>query len=269
MPEGGFLEADDEQTGRSIGPVAERRQAPPSRAVRRSIAVGAIATVLLVAIGRSLRTRDGGRPPRTMPFLLACAAAFRTPPAPRPLPWVVVKRRRPRLRDGYGHWWVELDGVESYGWWPSPCPVWLHAAIRGTGGTLNNDGRSKRRRRVARRDPQHGTTADHEFHPVVAARRSDWQVRRDLRRFAQDFEGGWRWSVRRPAANCRSFQLALLAAAGLVEDDRHLSSRGGGCWFLAPFRAARCRLRDPGRSRDVLHQLGGLCGCPPLHIPPL
>lgn len=250
--------------GRPTEALGQARRTARWQPSRRVLAVGGAGAAVTVA---ALALRPPARGRRTTAgagFLAACAASVRRPPAPRPLPWVVVKRRSPRLRDGYGHWWVELDGVESYGWWPSPCPVRLPGLLRGTGGVLNGDAGGRRRR-----DPKHGEPADHELHPVLVARRSDWQVRRDIRRFAREFEGGWRWTVRRPAANCRSFQLALLAAAALVEDDRSRSSRGRGCWFLAPLRAARCRLRGRARGVGARHRLGGDCGCPPLRIPPL
>ena len=36
--------------------------------------------------------------------------------APRVVEFVTVKRNAPLAGRSYGHWWVELDGVESYGW---------------------------------------------------------------------------------------------------------------------------------------------------------
>lgn len=57
--------------------------------------------------------------------------------------------------------------------------------------------------------------------------KSDCQIRRDNRRYAQRFGGGWRWSLRRPSANCRSFQLALFEAVGLAEPPGSVASRAG------------------------------------------
>src|SRR5713226_3319085 len=44
-------------------------------------------------------------------------------PVPRRVPFVVVKRMNSRLGDSYGHWWVEIEDAESYGWWPDRCPL--------------------------------------------------------------------------------------------------------------------------------------------------
>jgi hypothetical protein len=201
---------------------------------------------------------------RVVEYLSAAALSFRRTPAPRSLPWLVAKRYDARLGRTYGHWWVELDGVESYGWWPARRPVTIFALLLGwRGGALNGV-----RRRPPPRDPHHGDTGHHEFHPVLMAPKSDWRVRRDIRRFASGFRGGWRWSPRRPAANCRSFQLALFDAVGLSEPPEALATRGGGCVFLHPFRLARCRLRQRSRHQRVAHRLGGACGCPPLGVPP-
>ncbi len=146
---------------------------------------------------------------------------------------VVVKRNNPRLFDVYGHWWIEIDGEESYGWWPSIRPVGIVRGLRGVRGVLNGQGANPDA--TATRDPHHGELADHVFHPVRTHTCSDEAVVRDLRRFATTFNGEWRWSTR-PTVNCRSFQLDLLAAAGLTEPAGYEHTRGDGCPFLAPIR---------------------------------
>ena len=153
---------------------------------------------------------------------------------PRTVGFVEVKRSIPRLGDSYGHWWVELDGAESYGWWPDRCPLRTRDLLFGTRGTLNGVGGTCRGGTVTR-DPHHGEPSDYAFHPVLRVRKTDSQVRADIRRFAQTFEGGWRWSTR-PTTNCRSFQHELLAAAGLTDGPEHRFSYGPGCPFLYPFR---------------------------------
>jgi hypothetical protein len=179
----------------------------------------------------------------------------------------VIKRRRPNLRDNYGHWWIEIDDAESYGWWPAPVPVRLGAFLFGSGGALNGVNVSAS---TPFRDPHHGDSSHYSFNPTLVVRRSDWQVRRQLRAYARSFAGsGWRWTSRRPSANCRSFQLALLDAAGLVEGKEFVHTRGFGCWFLLPFRTARCWTGNLRRGRLVRHTLGGPCGCAPLGIPPV
>ena len=152
---------------------------------------------------------------------------------------VVVKRNNPRLLDAYGHWWVEIDEVESYGWWPALRPVPVAKAIRGLPGVLNGVGGPNGGTPTA--DPRHGELADHAFHPVTWGDRSDDQIIAAMRSFAATFDGGWRWSIR-PTVNCRSFQADLLTAAGLVVPDGYAHSAGAGCPFLAPPRRWRGRL---------------------------
>lgn len=214
--------------------------------------------------GERTNPSSAHRTSRATAYIAAAVRSFRSPPAPRPLPWLVAKRFDARVGDTYGHWWVELDGVESYGWWPARRPVTFATFILGGKGALNGT-----RRRASRSDPHHGDSGHHQFHPLLVVRKSDWQVRRDIRRFARHFRGDWRWSLRRPSANCRSFQFALFDAVGLAEPADAAATRGRGCAFLHPFRSLRCRRRQRGRRRRVPHRLGGPCGCPPLTVPPV
>ncbi|HXH56195.1 hypothetical protein [Iamia sp.] len=163
---------------------------------------------------------------------------------------VVVKRNNPRFIDVHGHWWIEMDGVESYGWWPVR-PVSLRDAVRGVPGVLNGVGGQDGGTGTV--DPRHGEPADHAFHPVLLDDRTDDDVIDAARRFASTFSGGWRWSPR-PTVNCRSFQSDLLAAAGLVVPDGYGHTGGVGCPFLASPRRWRRQLarRCPaGRPRLV------------------
>jgi hypothetical protein len=164
--------------------------------------------------------------------------------APRMVEFVVAKRNVPMAGRSYGHWWVEVDGVESYGWWPARCPVRLRELVRGTAGVLNGvgvvpDG-------TLTRDPDHGLPADYEFHPVLVVARTDVELRNAIRNFASSFAGGWRWSIR-PTMNCRLFQLALFDAVGLVDGTGNYYTRGSGCPALAPLR--RVVGRASGRRR--------------------
>lgn len=70
---------------------------------------------------------------------------------PRVLEYVTVKRNLPLTWRSYGHWWVELDGTESYGWWPAKA-AGIVRLVRGSDGVLNG-GAS---RTV---DPNHGSSA--------------------------------------------------------------------------------------------------------------
>jgi len=77
--------------------------------------------------------------------------------------WVVVGIAE---GDGYGHWWTEIDGSRSYGWWPvSPLPgglTGLKQTVFGVPGELNG---TTSFGGTATRDPHHGDAADESFHP--------------------------------------------------------------------------------------------------------
>lgn len=165
-------------------------------------------------------------------------------PRPRVVEFVTAKRNMPLAGRSYGHWWVELDGDESYGWWPAHPPVGIVRAVRGTAGVLNGLGATPGGSPT--RDPNHGLRADYEFHPVLVVERTDDEVRAAIRCFAAGFAGGWRWSTR-PTMNCRLFQLAVLEAAGLVDGTGNYHTRGAGCPLLAPLR--RVAARATGRRR--------------------
>jgi len=163
---------------------------------------------------------------------------------PRVVQFVTVKRNVPLTGRSYGHWWVELDDEESYGWWPARAPLGVTGIIRGTPGVLNGLGVTDDG--TPTRDPNHGLVADHEFHPVLVRDRTDDEVRAAVRSFASAFDGDWRWSTR-PTMNCRLFQLALMDAADLVDGTGNYHTRGTGCPALAPLRRAASRL--DGRRR--------------------
>lgn len=163
---------------------------------------------------------------------------------PRVLSFVTVKRNTPLAGRSFGHWWIEVDNDESYGWWPARLPVRFRDALRGVVGVLNgvgvtDDGSTTR-------DPNHGQLADHEFHPVLVTPRTDEDVRDAIRSFATSFSGEWRWSTR-PTLNCRLFQIELFDAVGLVDGTGNYRTRGTGCPALAPVRRAATRL--DGRRR--------------------
>ncbi len=174
------------------------------------------------------------------------------PPPSRIIPFVVVKRTDSHLGRTYGHWWVELDGVESYGWWPDHCPVRIRDMLRGCTGTLNGVGGSCGGGSIIS-DPYHGEPADHWFHPTLTVRKSDRAVRREIRAFALGYRGAWRWSTKAAKSlNCRSFQLQMLQAVGL-SDEGHIHTRGRGCPFLSPWRRLQAR---PRLGRGVQYVVG-------------
>ena len=154
--------------------------------------------------------------------------------APRVVERLLVKRNEPLTWRSYGHWWIEIDGQESYGWWPSRLPARLRDVIGGCDGVLNaalNAALGGDRTR----DPNHGLLADHEFHPVLVAPKTDDALVADIRAFAQHFTGPWRWSTL-PTMNCRMFQLALFDSVGLVDGTGNYRTRGEGCPALASAR---------------------------------
>ena len=171
--------------------------------------------------------------------------AASTGTVPRVLSFVVIKRIDPRLPSTWGHWWVEVDGRESYGWWPLPCPLGLRRVITGSRGTLNALGTATEG--TATRDPYHGDEPDHSFHPTLVVAKSDDQVRADIRAFAHGYVGGFRWPwwwLRKPAESCRTFQWGLFKAVGLVEEEEYLYTQGPGCPFMYPFRSVKWRVQD-------------------------
>jgi hypothetical protein len=186
------------------------------------------------------------RPPRdsrpSVSDLDKALAALRRPVPPRTLDFVTVKRINPRF-GRFGHWWVELDGVESYGWWPERCPLRVRDFLlrRNGGGALNGTGGACSGGSVFR-DPHHLDPGQHEFHPLLTMRKSDRRVRSEIRAFASSFEGGWRWSTKPETDDCRTFQVRLMRAVGLTEPAEHRASRGRGCPFLALFRSRTRKL---------------------------
>ena len=138
-------------------------------------------------------------------------------PVSRPLPFVVMKRNNIKFSwtvgTDYGHWWTEIDGIESYGWWPDHCPVTVTETLFGTGGDLNG---VKGCGGAPTTDPHHGETPDSMFNPILTVPKTDAMVRSDIRDFAKSYSGGWRWTFGY-GQNCRSFQRSLMTAVGLKE----------------------------------------------------
>lgn len=59
---------------------------------------------------------------------------------PRVLEFVTAKRSVALAWRSYGHWWIEIDGTESYGWWPTRLPLGAVHMLRGVPGVLNGVG---------------------------------------------------------------------------------------------------------------------------------
>lgn len=122
---------------------------------------------------------------------------------------IVLKRKHIDLgaSDKYGHWWFEIGGTESYGWWPK-YPVGAWDTLLGVDGELNGTTTFLGQ---ATRDPHHGDEADEEFHPIVDPNdtRSEIQIMDCLRKFAISYSGKWQWALGF-GQNCHTFQEAAM-----------------------------------------------------------
>jgi hypothetical protein len=192
--------------------------APPGNLLALQMLAGNAAVTRLVnspqktMIQREVDELDGGLPPGGAPTAAPAAAA---PAAERELPYITMKRKHIHLfgDDKYGHWWTEMDGSESYGWWPKG-QVGLIDTLFGTEGELNgvtNYGGSPTR------DPHHGDGAEDVFHPVLKdGSKTDSTVRSEVRTFASSYSGSWRWTFGW-GQNCHTFQESLMASIGLKQ----------------------------------------------------
>jgi hypothetical protein len=138
--------------------------------------------------------------------------------------------------DVYGHWWIEIDGTESYGWWPKN-GVGLIGTLTGVPGQLNGtDAAYSAGVATVMKDTHHGDTADETFNPRVDVRgflglskkklkfgsgagvkcdcATEDQIKDSLRGFAAAYSGNWRYPW---GQNCHSFQKAALKSSCLKE----------------------------------------------------
>lgn len=129
---------------------------------------------------------------------------------------ITMKRKNIRLGgadDKYGHWWTELDGAESYGWWPK-YPVGFKSTMLGTDGELNGVTSFGG---TATRDPHHGDGADEVFQPlIVDPTKSEDTAKAEIRSFAHSYTGEWRWTFG-AGQNCHTFQTSMMSQVGLKE----------------------------------------------------
>jgi len=109
----------------------------------------------------------------------------------------------------YGHWWIEIDGSESYGWWPAE-GVSIGGTFRGVPGSLNGQG--PRYRGTPTRDPHHGDPAEEMFHPRVLNGQAAAALKSCMRGFARGYSGTWSWPW---GQNCHSFQEDMMEHCGL------------------------------------------------------
>lgn len=166
--------------------------------------------------------------------------------SPRILPFVTIKRDIARFRDTYGHWWIELDASESYGWWATRCPLRLRDVLLGTCGCVNGVG-STITTGTATSDPRHGEDADFSFHPLLLVDKTDDEVRAEIRTIARHYDAPWGWPwwwLRHRMTNCHTFQLDVFEAVGLTEGDALHYTRGPGCPVMLLVRRLRWRAQD-------------------------
>jgi len=103
--------------------------------------------------------------------------------------------------DLYGHWWVEIDNNEAYGWWPDG-QVSFTETIQGVDGILNwgDD-----------QDPHLGDDGNEEFSPVIDADdpRTTDDIIACIRDFAENYgtkHPKWSYPARGNMGNCHTFQ---------------------------------------------------------------
>jgi hypothetical protein len=109
----------------------------------------------------------------------------------------------------YGHWWLEIDIAESYGWWPAE-QVGVWGTLSGVRGILNGQG--PQFHGTPTLDPHHGDAAEEAFHPRALNGRAAADIKDCLRGFAKGYSGNWSWPL---GQNCHSFQEAMMAHCGL------------------------------------------------------
>ena len=111
--------------------------------------------------------------------------------------------------DKYGHWWIEIDGKESYGWWPK-APVDLKGTLLGVDGELNGQTNFGG---TATLDPHHGDRSSGvNVFDVYSTQPRDTVIQ-SIRSFSNSYSGNWSWPI---GQNCHSFQDALLDNHGMT-----------------------------------------------------
>ena len=129
------------------------------------------------------------------------------------MPSIVLKRKHIHLgqEDKYGHWWVEIDKKQSYGWWPK-YGVGLKGTLFGTEGELNGQTSFGG---TPTKDAHHGDGADEELSvECTDPTKTEADVTKDIISFANGYSGEWRWTFGL-GQNCHTFQKSMLSATSL------------------------------------------------------
>ncbi len=116
----------------------------------------------------------------------------------------------PEANDKYGHWWIEIDGEESYGWWPI-YGVDTSDTVFGTEGELNGQTSF---RGTPTKDPHHGDRSKgvNEFKVYVEGSYNS-DISKAIRDFANNYSGSLSWPF---GQNCHSFQESMLEETNLT-----------------------------------------------------
>jgi hypothetical protein len=131
----------------------------------------------------------------------------------------VVMKRIPVMSGHFpGHWWFEINGDESYGWYPvSKLPV--TCALSGSWASAGELNGVTYHGGTATRDPHHGSEADVTFSPMTQDGdcRSDEEIQQCLRDYVSSYspvaDASWRWPGR---CNCHDLQLDAMQNCNLT-----------------------------------------------------
>lgn len=162
-----------------------------------------------------------------------------------------LRRRGEEDQDAFGHWWLELDYFESFGWWPKGGISKSAQAIRGVEGVMN-DGEGQR-------DPHHGDYAPRTRLACLNTKDKEGSIQfgigfsvkcKELKhKYPNSFEGVVKNCIRSAAKwfanhkppfrwkwpgeyNCHNFQLWLLDACCLRTGPRLTRKERRGYQFI-------------------------------------
>lgn len=153
-------------------------------------------------------TSNTGTTTTTAPTTTTTTPSKSKKSGPNDMPSIKLKRKHIHLTgdDKYGHWWTELAGAESYGWWPK-YGVGIKETLFGTDGELNGQTSFGG---TATLDPHHGDTAEETLDVECTDKsKSEATVMSEIRTFASSYSGEWRWTFGF-GQNCHTFQESLL-----------------------------------------------------------
>jgi hypothetical protein len=124
-----------------------------------------------------------------------------------------------KLKLNPGHWWFEINGTESYGWYPVSTLPWkcFLSTSWSSDGELN--GVTNHPGGTATTDPHQGVAADVTFSPMTQDGdcRTDEEIQQCLRDYVNSYSsvasGKWRWPG---SCNCHNMQLDAMKNCNLT-----------------------------------------------------